>query len=185
MDGRIAQADAEFALQAAVVEAPRFAHERQRRLRQAAFRLVAADPRRTRQGECIGEQIVPVGHRQRRVVAGVIGAVGPPVRQRGPANRRQIVGVDVIGDDVVISGEDRQAATQTVERQAVAGVDAGNAQDADRALAGAAEMAKLALGIEAAPPPAALRPRRARLVNPRAAAVAIDPAGAEVNQVPW
>jgi hypothetical protein len=81
----------------------------------------------------------------------------------------------------------RQAALQAFQGQPVAGVDARRAQDADAAKAtvAAAEAAQARFGIDAP-----CRARRLCVGGPgfrdqRAAAVAIDAAGADVDDAPW
>jgi hypothetical protein len=81
----------------------------------------------------------------------------------------------------------RQAAPQALQRQAVAGVDARRAQDADAAGAAEAapEAAQAALRHRRAVPRAPTLHRRPRFVDPGTTAIAIHPAGADVDQAPW
>ena len=65
--------------------------------------------------------------------------------KRGLGGAREVVGVDVIGEDVVLGGEDGGATLQALERGAartVLRVDAGDAQDGHPDAGGAAEVAQ-------------------------------------------
>jgi hypothetical protein len=115
--------------------------------------LGARDARRARQAAEVGRQVEVVAHAQLAVVAGVQHALRQPAVQRGHAGARQVVGVDVVGVDVVLGRQHRRAALQALARVAagaVAGVDAGHAQDVTAApLRGRTSAA--GLGIDAAP----------------------------------
>src|SRR5678815_1131485 len=67
MDGREAQADAELALEFAIVKPPRFAHEIA-----GVGERGTRHPRRSRQARGVGYEVQPVAQLHARVVAGVI-----------------------------------------------------------------------------------------------------------------
>ena len=95
--------------------------------------LGAGDARRPRQPAQVGGEIEVVAHLHLGVVAGVDRALRQAAVQRGDAGARQVVGMDVVGVDVVGGREHRRAARQALARMpagAVAGIDAGNAQQA-------------------------------------------------------
>src|SRR5260221_10844646 len=82
VDGRIAEAQAEHALHARVVEAARLAHERIALRRNAALDLYARETRRPRQAVARGDELHPVGHAQLAVVGDVIDAGRRVILQR-------------------------------------------------------------------------------------------------------
>ena len=60
------------------------------------------------------------------------GALRPRPRQRGHTGAGQVIGMDVVGVDVVLGPQHRRAAQQTFARMAafaILRVDAGNAKD--------------------------------------------------------
>jgi hypothetical protein len=175
----------QFALEAAIVETARLAHERQRRGAQHLGRLLAADARRSRQTESVGDEIIPIAHVQFRVIAGVHDTVGPAPLQRGEANSGKIVGVNVVGVHVLLFSQGGQAATQPFERQAVGSIDSRNAKDGNAATGRAAEVAQLPFRIETPLAARTFRSSRLGFIDTTAAAIAVHPAGTEVHEVTW
>ena len=73
-----------------------------------------ATPRRARQAVEVGRQVEVVAHLQLAVVAGVVDALRPPAPQRRGQRARQVVGVDVVGVDVVLGAQHRRALAAAV-----------------------------------------------------------------------
>ncbi len=93
--------------------------------------------------------------------------------------------MDVVGVHIVLGAQHRRTALQPLARmaaRAVAGVDAGNAQDRRLQPAAAARLAQPRLGGHTPTRALAGRRDRAGLVEARARAVAIDAGGAAVDQ---
>ena len=114
------------------------------------------------------------------------GATTPQGRHAGA---RQVVGVDVVGVDVVFMPQQRAAAPHPLARIAAIAVERIDARDAQQA------HPRAPLGRLLAPPPAQARFRvdptappvggrlyRARLVEPGSARITIDAGGAAVHQ---
>ncbi len=163
---------------------PRFAHEAHLHRRHSRRRGRARYPRWFRQAGKAGHTVEMIAHAQLGVVACVIDALRRTAEQRSHTRARQIVGMDVVGVDVVSGLEHRIAASKPVARiaaGAVERVDAGDAQDVHAARTLAAERTQPAFGIHA--PPGACRKgrRRPRFVDPRTAAIAVHAAGAAVD----
>src|SRR4029434_10311955 len=78
VDGRIAQAQAQLALQLLGYQTPRFAHERELRRPYDTTRLRERQARRPRQSEMFGHQIEVIAHLYRGVVNRVVGAPRAP-----------------------------------------------------------------------------------------------------------
>ncbi len=135
----------------------------------------------------IGGEVEVVAHAQLGVVADVVDALGRAPVQCRDAGTRQVVGMDVVGVDVVLAHQHRRAAREALARMArpVGGVDARHAQHAHPHAARASEVAHSRLGIGAAKCTVRLRPHRAGLVDARSAAIAIHAAGAGVDQPPY
>ena len=158
--------------------------------RQLRRRINQAQALRARQGEGVGDAIEIIGHAQARIVDHVIDPVGPPAAQRRDAGGGQVGGVDVVAPGILGGEQGRQSLAQAFERQPVGGVNAGRAQNADAHAAppapvGQAPLAQAALGIDAAHGALALRPARARLVDQRPGAIAVNSGRADVDQLPW
>ena len=115
---RIAQAHAQFLAQAAVVQPPRLGEKTHLQRRQRARCIGARQARRTLQAERIGDGIEVLAHRELAVVADVIDALRHCAKQGRHAGLRQIVGMDVVGVDVVGRREQRRAAAHTFARVA-------------------------------------------------------------------
>lgn len=93
--------------------------------------------------------------------------------------------MDVVGVDIIGLDQRRQALFQAFQRQAVGGVDAGRAQDADGDATTSAPGAQLPFGIDAAPGPWIIGGEAPRLVNQGAGTIAVNPCRAYVNEAPW
>ena len=104
--------------------------------------------------------------------------------QGGASQHGQIVGVDVVGEHVVVGTQGRHAPAQPFKRQALGGVDPGRAQNADAHAVTLAKAAQLALGVDAALGARGDRAQRTRFVDALAGAVAINTAGTDVDQPP-
>jgi hypothetical protein len=135
---RVAQAYPQRLLQARIAETPRFAHEGKQFRRQAPGRLCPRDARRPLQSRPVGDQVEPIPHLHLGVVGRIVGSCGRILLERARADRREVVGVDVIAVDIVRVAQRRRAGAQALERQAVGGVDAGRAQHHERDAVGLA-----------------------------------------------
>jgi len=93
--------------------------------------------------------------------------------------------VDVVGVHVVGLDQRRQTLFQALQRQAVGGIDAGCAQDADDDAAAPAPGAQLPFGIDAAPGARIVGGEAPGLVNQGTGTIAVNPCRAYVNQAPW
>ena len=93
--------------------------------------------------------------------------------------------MDVVGEHVILGRQHRVAALQTVERQAVGGVDARRTQHADTHPATATEGAQLAFGIDTATSPCGAGTTRPRFVHEGALAIAVNPCRTYVYQALW
>jgi hypothetical protein len=112
----------------------------------------------------------------------MIDALRTAAEQRRPGKSGQIVGVNVIGVAVVPGDQRRRASPDPLQRQAVGGIDPRRAQDRHLHPLPFTPGAQLAFGVD--PPHRATvdRGHRARLSDPVAAAVTVDPAGTDVDQ---
>ena len=115
-DRAMAQDDAELLLHPRVDEPARLAEEAHLQRREPRRRLGAAEARRARQAEAVGDEVEVVAHLQLAVVGDVDRALRPAAMQRGNAGAREIVGMDVAGVDVVGHGEHRRAARDALAR---------------------------------------------------------------------
>jgi len=132
-----------------------------------------------------GDTVEVLGHPEVGIIDDVVGAVAPPVAQRRNAGGGQIVGVNVVGEHVVGFDQRRQALAQAFHRQAVGGIDAGDAQDGDGHAGPPSPGTQAAFGIEPAAGARTLGIDAARLVDLRPAAIAVDAGGANVDQASW
>jgi hypothetical protein len=104
------QAHAQLALEPRVVQPARLAHEAQQHAAAAVLRLVARHARRARHAVQVGGQVDVVAHRSSVSSLACTMRCGLPRQQRGHAGARQVVGVDVVGVDVVLAPQHRRAA---------------------------------------------------------------------------
>jgi len=122
---------------------------------------------------------------QLRVVDYVVHPVGPTVALGGNTGGGQIFGVDVVGVGIVLGKQRRQGLFQTLERQAVGGIDTRRTQDADAHPLAAAPGAQAMFGIDPAGGASAFRMAGAGLVDQCPGAIAINPCRTNVDQLPW
>ena len=185
-DGRIAQSQTQLALQALVGEPARLAQEAHLHRREARLGFGAADARRPRQAGQVGGEVEVVAHLQLAVVDDVDDALRPAAVQRGDAGARQVVGMDVVGVDVVVGREHRFAAAEALARVAAAPTRARRCRESRRTVTATPEARPNRRRRRSAS-----TRRRARsvrgcaapgLVDARAAAVAIDAARRRVDE---
>jgi hypothetical protein len=174
-------------LQAVVVEPTRLGHETPLQRAHRGAQRLARKARRACHAEHVGDRVVVLAHAQLAVVAGVHDALRARPEQRCHAGPRQVVGMDVVGVDVVLGRQQRRRTRQALARVAAVAVeciDARHAQHAGREAEDAAMPAYALLGVDAA-----LRARGegrhgARLVEACATGIAVDPGRARVDQAP-
>ena len=109
-----------------------------------------------------------------------------PVQGRH-AGAGQVVGMDVVGVDIVLGAQHRAAAHQALTRVAagpVSGIDARDAQQRHRHAVITAKAAQAAFSVHPAPGPVGGRRHRPAFVEHRATGIAIHPGGAGVHQAP-
>ncbi len=93
--------------------------------------------------------------------------------------------MNVIGIHIVRLDQRRQPFFQTLQRQAVGGVDAGRAQDADGNTTPLPPGTQLALGIDPSAGTGTVGGERPGFVDHSPGAIAVNPRRAYVNQAPW
>ena len=145
----------------------------------------ARQARRPWQRECIGDAVEVVGHLEAGIIDHVIDAVTAATPQSGDAGRRQVIGMDVVGEHIVTVDQRRQAFLQALQRQAIGRVNAGRAQDGNSDTGRPPPGPQAALGGDAAGAPCALGIQAAGLVDRRAAAIAVNACRTNINQAPW
>ena len=124
-------------------------------------------------------------HRRLRVVARVVHALRLAAQHGSHTRLREVVGVHVVGVDVVLCREQRRAAAQAFARVAarpVQAIDAGRAQDTHASGMQAAMPAHPPFGVDT---PLGARCRRchaARFVEARTGCIAVHAAGADIDQ---
>ena len=102
-----------------------------------------------------------------------------------PCTAGQIIGVNVVGKYVVLAAQYRIPAPDALHRQTFGGVDAVYAQDAHSRTTALAPATQLPFGVDTSLRPEGGRSGTACLADPGSAAIAIDAAGADVNQAAW
>ncbi len=137
-----------------------------------------------RQTEAVGKQIEIVTHPDFRIVGGIVHPVGSSSTERRARQHGQIVGMDVVGEHIVVGTQDRFALGQTGKRKALGGIDSRGAQDADDDST-AAKRAQLALGVDPSPGTRANRLHGKGFVDPPACTVAIDAGRAYIHDSLW
>ncbi len=105
--------------------------------------------------------------------------------QGSQASRRQIIGMNVIGIDIIAVDQRGQAFLQAFQRQAIGSINPGCPQDAHRHSIARPPVAQLALGVDPPFGPRIVRSQRSRLVDPASLTIAINPCRTYVNQAPW
>src|SRR4051812_6193016 len=144
VNGWITKLESQNLFYARVVQAPRLAHEIVRFGERGARHA-----RRPRQASGIGDQVQPVAHLHARVVARVVETLGRLVLQRAAGDRGEVVGMDVVGVDVVLGAQHRTAGAQALEWQSVGSIDTRRAQHDETYTARGAPCGKLPLRIRA------------------------------------
>ena len=148
-------------------------------------RFAPAQARRLGQPKGGGNAVEVVAHLQIGIIDRIVDAVGSAPAQGSQAGRGQIVGMNVVGEYIVVRRQGRQAFVQALHRQAVGGVDAGRAQNADRHPAPRPPSAQYPLGIDPTLGAGAFRLQAPCLINHCAATITVNPRRAYVNQAAW
>ena len=142
------------------------------------------EARRARQTETVGNQIEIIAHSDFRIVGRIVRPVASSSAQRGTRQPGQIIGMNVIGEHIVVGAQDGLAFSQTGKRKAFCGIDSRGAQDADDDSA-AAERAQLALGVDPSSGTCGRWLHGAGFVYPTAGTVAIDAGRAYIHDSLW
>ena len=135
--------------------------------------------------ERVGDRVEPAAHLHLGVVGHVVRAVGLRAEQRGDGRAREVLGVDVIGVDVVVRHEHGRALPDPVERQPGLGIDARRAQDRQRDAVAPRPVAQPVLGRDAAARARRAGAARPRLGDARAGAIAVDARRRNVDESLW
>jgi len=183
--GREGKTQFQFLFYTPISDTPRFAHERHLDGRKNGTGSLARQTRRTCESESIGHQIKIIRHFQIRVINHIVGAVRPPATQGGDTGGGEVGGMDMIGVRIITGAQRRQRLFQAFERQTLGGVNTWRAQDANRDAISFAPGTQATFCINPSGGARAFGIQASRLINQRAAAIAIDPGGANVNQAPW
>ena len=130
----------------------------------------------------VGDGVEPAAHLQIRIVGHVVRAVRQAAEYRGNGGTREIVGMDVIGEDVILGTKHRRSLLQPIERQARLGVDSRRAQDRQSHAIPCRPAPKTVLGRNAAVRARRFGVTRPRLADPYTRAIAIDAAGADIDE---
>ena len=148
-----------------------------------------AHARRPGQTKVVSHPVEVIAHAHVGVVAGMHDAAGAAPPQRGQAGTRQVIGVDVVGVDVVVWLQHRAAFAHAFTRVtafAVQRIDAGDAQDAgprpglQRLPAAPPPHARL--GIHATAATVGGRCHRAGLVKQGTLGITINTGGAAIDE---
>ena len=137
------------------------------------------------QFEGIGHTVKILGHFQIGIIDDIVNAAGAAVSQCGNAGRRQIIGVNVIGEGIIRIIQGRQTAFQTIQRQTVGGINARCAQDGNGHPGASAPGAKTTFRIYAATSARAFGIRASHFINSCAATITVNPCRTYVNEPPW
>lgn len=100
-------------------------------------------------------------------------------------SRRQIIGVNVIGKDIVRLDQRRQAFLQALDGQTLRRVNSRRAQDRNPDARPGAPLTQTMLGINPPSGARAFRIEPPRLINLRAATIAVNARRAYVNKLTW
>ena len=182
---RIAQAGAQFPVHATIADTARLGHERKRHRRQFECDLLTTQARRARQPEGVGHGVEIFTHLQLGIIHRVVHAAAAATEQGEHREPRKIIGVNVVRMDIVFHTQHGVAAANALERQTIAGVNAGRAQDADLNAATPPEGAQLLFGIDASRCARRTWPDGTRFIDMRAATIAVNPCRAYVYEVLW
>ncbi len=93
--------------------------------------------------------------------------------------------MNVVGVHIVIGHQGWRAPLQTLDRQAVGGIDARSTQDGDSNAVAQPPGTQHTLGIDPSAGPRALRIQAARFIDARTGTIAVNPRRAYVNQAAW
>ena len=140
---------------------------------------------RARQREGIGHLIEVIGHLQVGIIDDIVDAIGPAIAQGSDTGCGQIVGMDVVGKYIISRSQRRQTFFQTLDRQALGGVNTRRAKDGDGNIVVSPPCAQTALGINTTSGPAAFRMQATGFIDRRASAIAVDTCRTHVNQAAW
>ena len=124
-----------------------------------------------------------VAHAQIGIVDYIVGAVGLASANGGNTGGGQVVGMDVVGEYIICGLKRRQGFVQALQRQAIGGVDAGGAQDADGDAIACAPLAQGLFGVDAAAGASAFGVQWPGFVNPGTCAIPVNPCRAYVNEL--
>jgi hypothetical protein len=181
LNGRVLQPHAQDTLEAAVVEAPRFQHEGQKPLGNRLLGGLQRNARRAPQAMRVGDEIQPIPELHFGVVARVIDARRRIVVERAAHDRGEIICMDMVGIDIVLRTQHRRSGAQPRERQAVAGIDPRRAQYDEGNASGGAPFGEPAFGVDSTACAFGSGRDRPRFVHACAAAIAVHPARADVD----
>ena len=101
------------------------------------------------------------------------------------AGSRQIIGMNMIGEHIIGRIERRHATLQTLDRQTIGGINPGRSQNRDDNTRFLPPIAQATLGIDSPGGTCTLCIQTTGFVDLRAAAIAINACGTNVNQAPW
>jgi len=107
------------------------------------------------------------------------------VAQRGNTGAGQVLGVNMVGIDIVGRQQRRQALVQTLQGKAIGGVDARGAQDGNRHAVLPPPETQAALGVNATRGTAAFRLQATRFVDDLTTAITVHPGRTNVDQAAW
>ncbi len=133
----------------------------------------------------IGNQVEPLPHLQIRVVRRVVGSWQCIAGKRARADCGQVVCMDVVRVDIVRIAQHRRAGAQAYKREAIRGVDARRAKNGQRHAVALAPYCKLRLCIRPAHGARTLRMDLARFIDQGTCTIAIDAAGADIDEAGW
>ena len=143
----------------------------------------AADARWTRQVASIGYEIKILAHFERAIVAGVIHAIGFGVTQSRNDAARQIIGVDVVGIAVFVLNNSGGTLLQALQGQTIRRINARHTQNAGVNAIAFCPASNLLFCYNATLAARTFRMGGARFVDQRATAIAINAAGADVDEL--
>ena len=132
-----------------------------------------------------GDTVKVIGHFQAAVIDDVVHPSRTTVAHGRTTGSRKIVGVDMVGIDILRRQQSRGALLQARQRQTFGGINARCAQDAHRHPLAPPPGTQGGFSIDPAPGARTVRGARAGFIDPGAAAIAIDAGGANVDQAAW
>ena len=116
------------------------------------------------------------------VIADIVDGTGPRLANRGDQHPRQILDMDARKDVTRLVDAFCRAGTQRIERAAAGAVNPGEAEDVDRHAAVAPQLEPTLFCGDAPAAALAGRQQLSGLVNPAAAAIAIDPGRRQIAE---